>query len=685
MPPHTGIVARLLTATVALGGLLALSPTVGAAAATDPAPTTALVVRVGAGGDGPATANTAVSVSDPAQLTVRQEDTGLTMAATSVAGSDVWVVPYAGEQLFPGTFQASGPKDSQRPGTVFVTVGNCIISAGAPVRVRDVEYAADGTLLRLAVDITGECVGYTTSREVQLRYRSTVPWFGISAPASIDVGLVSLGYPVERTVTVRVDGTVPVELGTPHITVDPTRSGDVVVKAETCSHRVFTGGQTCTVTLRVTPSGPDHLWASLDLPDGTSFGSTVATTVEADGWQVADGTFHPYGVRAFDSRSNGTLRPLQAGTTLDVPLGNRPPAGGCGYESAEVFAITVTQPERNGFVTAFAGAQRPGTSSLNVVKGETRTNLVTVPAPVACSGLRLYTSTTTHVVVDWVGYYADGSGRYGSQFDLVSPQRVVDTRSTAPLGPRSTATVALDLGDGFNHDVTAVAVNLTALSGARGGFLHAWDGLLSGPTSSVTFAANQTVASAAIVPVQVHPDGPPTLAIENGSSSTTHVLVDVVGVYYTNHPAGLRYSAVAQQRILDTRSRLGASPLGHRTISTIPVPLTSVVAGTEALVGNLTAVAPQLSTYLTAWASGTRPATSTLNAAAGQVVANAAVVPLAGVGTASPTFSLYNHAGSTNALFDVGGRFVAYPPATSGNTRYSYPRPAVLGATLSRG
>jgi hypothetical protein len=686
-----------LVLTLGLGSAVSTASTAGAATTTETAviqgtvaESTSLGIRVAHAGDGAARA-AAVAVSDPTQLSARAEGSGLSLTASSVA-ADLWVLPRSGERLSNGVFPAGEPGDRQSAGSVFVSAGvfggSCIVAPDTPVHVLEVSYGTDGTVSRLAVDVTGTCVDSTTPHELRLRYHSTTPWLGISAPPSVDFGLVPLAEPVERVVPVRVEGTTPVTFGNVTLWLDPSetkRATDMVVVSDTCSGMTFTGGQQCSLRVRASPSSPEPLSAWLVVPDDTALGSTRATTLGVSGWPVSRGTFHPFAVRAFDTRTMGTGQPVAGGTTTDAQLTAYPSAGWCGDVAAAVFSLTVTGAVSNGYVTAYAGSQRPATSSVNVARGETRTNLVTVPLTDGCHPLRLYTSTTAHLVVDWVGYYATATGRYGSQFDLLAPRRVVDTRTSTPLAPSSTSTVALDLGTEFNADVTAVAVNLTAVDAPRKGWLWTWDGWEGAqPTSSLTFAAGKTVAGAAVVETR-QVGGRPTFAIHNGSAGATDVLVDVVGVYYANHAAGLRYSPLPPKRLVDTRKRLGAAPLGPRTSAVVAAPTEVVEPDTEALLGNLTAVAPSAKTYLVAWSGGPRPGTSTLNAAAGEVVANATTIPLATLSSGARRFSLYNNAGTTHALVDVTGAWTGYPAASTGGNRAGYARPSLLGATLTRG
>jgi hypothetical protein len=78
-----------------------------------------------------------------------------------------------------------------------------------------------------------------------------------------------------------------------------------------------------------------------------------------------------------------------------------------------------------------------------------------------------------------------------------------------------------------------------------------------------------------------------------------------------------------------------------------------------AVVANLTGVTGSAPTYFTLYPSDatSKPTASDLNPSIGQVIANLAVTSLAQTGTNAGNLTLYNAAGSINALLDVAGWF----------------------------
>jgi hypothetical protein len=113
---------------------------------------------------------------------------------------------------------------------------------------------------------------------------------------------------------------------------------------------------------------------------------------------------------------------------------------------------------------------------------------------------------------------------------------------------------------------------------------------------------------------------------------------------------------------------VGTTTLGPATTRTVTAPSTVANSITVALVTNTTAVKPTAATYLTLWQTGvTRSSSSNLNPAAGQTVANMAMVGLNDVNK----FNIYNNAGTTNVIVDVAGRFDVSPNLATAPSTFS--------------
>jgi hypothetical protein len=361
-------------------------------------------------------------------------------------------------------------------------------------------------------------------------------------------------------------------------------------------------------------------------------------------------------------------RPLGAGGTLQLQVGGRGSVPTTGV-AAVVLNLTATGGTTNSYLAAYpSGTTRPGVSSLNFVRGGTRANNVTVP--VGTGGkIAIYNALgSVEVVADVLGYYSSGETLTGgNEFGTLEPERLVDTRldEEGPLASKDLLLAYVDFGmpvGSLNKSVRAVALNITAIGGAGGGFLTTWDGAgTSIPnTSTLNYSAGVTTPNMAVVKTALCTDcdSPPPVqfAVYNGGARPVGVLIDLVGVYYNDGTVGLRFSAVTPRRISDSRTPLNAKPLAPNTAQTVTAPSTVAGSATVALVTNTTAVRPTASTYLTLYRGGSaRPTVSNLNAAAGATVANAAVVEL----STTNTFMVYNRAGTGHFLVDVTGRFDA--------------------------
>jgi hypothetical protein len=113
-------------------------------------------------------------------------------------------------------------------------------------------------------------------------------------------------------------------------------------------------------------------------------------------------------------------------------------------------------------------------------------------------------------------------------------------------------------------------------------------------------------------------------------------------------------------RILDTREPSGgAAPIAAGTTRDLVTGVDGTV--TDAVLVNLAYVTPSADGFLTAWAAGApMPATANVNARAGEVVSNMAIVPLDDAGR----LTMFAYA-TGHVVVDLLGRFDAAPGAVS--------------------
>ena len=239
--------------------------------------------------------------------------------------------------------------------------------------------------------------------------------------------------------------------------------------------------------------------------------------------------------------------------------------------SAVVVTLTVTAPAAAGYVTAYPdGIPRPVAS--NVLFAKTRTVADLAVVPVGADGkIALYNGApgAVQLIADVVGYHLAGSATASGTLTPLTPARVLDTRTNGSA-PAANSTVTLPvLGHGGvpTSGVRAVVLTVTAAAPPAFGNVRVYAGGSSTPgTSNVNFAAGQTVSN--LVVAQVGGDG--TVALYNGSSGSTPLVVDVAGYYLSSH---------------DTPPLAGVGSSGA-TAQALPTVQIDGVVWSQAIVGN---------------------------------------------------------------------------------------------------
>lgn len=348
------------------------------------------------------------------------------------------------------------------------------------------------------------------------------------------------------------------------------------------------------------------------------------------------------------------------------------PASGAG---AVVLNVTVTTTASSGFITVYPnGATRPTVSNLNFVKGQTVANLVTVALP-GSGVVNLYSGSagSVNLVADVAGYYLSGTASDAGAFVPVSPARILDTRhglgAPAHVVPPA-GTVQLAVGgsgaSGVPAGARAVVLNVTATNPTKSGFITVYPaGALRPTASSLNFTAGRTVPNLVTVALGTADE----VALYNGSSGTVNLVADVAGYYLPGSASKAgTFVPVNPTRILDTRHSVGAPAIsavgaqhevGLQTVNAGGVPLANV----GAVAMNVTVVSPKRSGYVTVSPTDpTRPTVSNLNHAAGQTIANLAIVP---PGLCSKASFFNGSSGTTQLLADTAGYFLAADASSS--------------------
>jgi alpha-tubulin suppressor-like RCC1 family protein len=391
--------------------------------------------------------------------------------------------------------------------------------------------------------------------------------------------------------------------------------------------------------------------ADVDLGGGSPVGlpESFATGVTGPG-----GSYVPLApVRVLDTR-NATQGEVSAAVGRRQTVAQRV-AGTNGVPAdaaAVAINITAVTPTAAGYLTVWpSGQARPTVSSINFPAGAVVGNFVI--AEVGEQGrVNIYNHEgSTHVVFDVVGYVPNSA-----DYVPLVPARVLDTRNTsqgelsAPVGERQTVAQRVAGVGGVPANAKAVAINITAVTPSRDGFLTVWPSGRTRPgASSINFGAGEVVGN--FVFAEVGANGRVSIYNHNGA---TDVVFDVVGYF----PAGANYTPLTPARVLDTRNTTQgelSTPVGRRqTRSQRVAGVGGVPADASAVAINITAVTPTASGFLTVWPSGrTRPEASSINFPAGGVVGNFVIAEVG----ANGRVDIYNHEGNTHVVFDVVGYY----------------------------
>ena len=358
--------------------------------------------------------------------------------------------------------------------------------------------------------------------------------------------------------------------------------------------------------------------------------------------------------RIFDSR-NSTKIPAHGSRSVAIPTSLVPADA-----TAVVFNLTGTDPVGPTWLAVGPGTQgTPTTSSLNLVAGETRANLVTValghgdnPGVWVAAG-----PNAVDAVVDVAGYYSPSGG---SKYTSLTPQRVLDTRSSAPLGQGGTVT--LDLSSKVPAGATAVVFNLTGTDVTGPTFVTAYPAGTARPdASNVNLVAGKNIPN--LVTVRLSPDRKVSLT---NAWFSADIVVDLAGYYSPDSTQA--FYPLLPGRVLDTRNTDGTPRDPVQSDETRALYLYPWLPyGATAAVINMTGTDVTGDTVITVWAQGSpQPDVSNLNLLPGQTSANAVIAPL-------PPFDqnrgidINNLRGSLDAVVDLAGYFApAVPACTSG-------------------
>ena len=371
-------------------------------------------------------------------------------------------------------------------------------------------------------------------------------------------------------------------------------------------------------------------------------------------------------VRVLDTREGLGARKavVPAGGVIDLQVGGL--NGVPGDATAVVLNVTGVSPSATTdirvYPTPVVLTPVPDVSNLNLVRGITRANLVTVP--VGNNGrIRLRNNSgNVSLLADLAGFYAPAAA---STFTAADPVRILDTRSkvgtdrTTRVGAGEFVDLAVTGGSSpVPAGASAVALTVTAVNATTSTDVRAYPT----PTSDAPppVVSNLNVRPGAGVPnvviVKLGQDGKVRLRNQSGA---VHLLADVAG-WYDGNAAGSLFRPVVPSRILDTRSRLGTSPTAATTVGAGQAialhvgGVATVPSLASAAVLNVTGVAATASTDIRVYPANATsvPTVSNLNLARGQTAADLVIVKLG-----ERHVRLRNNSGSVALLADVAGWF----------------------------
>jgi hypothetical protein len=409
--------------------------------------------------------------------------------------------------------------------------------------------------------------------------------------------------------------------------------------------------------LWVAVSGDTSPYVTAVVPPNSTKASSSATLVAtpSTSWHGIDP------VRLLDTRTgNGLSGKFVDDKVRTVTLAGR---GGIPADAIAVTAnLTITGASSAGYVSIGPSmTAKPSTSSINVGKGQPLANGLTLklgPGGAASAVFKGSSGTSAHVVLDVTGYSRDDSG---ATWYPLSPTRLLDTRSGNGLsGSFRAGTVrSFQVGGRGSVPTDAIAVtgNLTATGGTASGYVSLGPSMTSSPsTSTLNLARGKTVANN--VTVRLGSGDKLSAVYVAAADARIHLVFDVTG-YYRAGSGGARWYAIDPVRLLDTRVPNGLSgKFKDDIVRTVQLASRGTMpVDALALTGNFTVTGPSSAGYMSIGPSmSSKPATSTINFAKGQTLANGVAIRLATGGKASAVFK-GSSGSTTHALLDVTGYF----------------------------
>ena len=378
--------------------------------------------------------------------------------------TDLWVAVAGGGTTFVGAVQA--------PNTTRVTDDATRVSQNGtqwspitPQRLLDT---------RTGVGLSGAFRDEVV-RTFQLAGRGGIPADALAVTANLTVtGATDSGY---------------VSIG-PSMTSTPSTSTINFKAGETAANGLtlrIGSGDNVSAVLASTTGASAHL--ILDVTGYYRIGTDGAT------WYRLSPT------RLLDTRSgNGLSGSFKTGTVRTLQVAGR---GSIPSDAIAVTGnLTATGATSSGYVSAGPTmTSTPATSTLNLRKGTTRANNVTLRLSGGGTAGMVFVGSTgaaVHLVFDVTGYYRAGDG--GARWYAITPARLLDTRTGNGLAgtfvDAKVRSFQLTGRGTVPVDAVAVTANLTVTGPTASGYVGVGPTMSSTPkTSILNVARNQTVAN----------------------------------------------------------------------------------------------------------------------------------------------------------------------------------------------
>ena len=416
----------------------------------------------------------------------------------------------------------TGTYDYVTPGTYQVT--DTVTDSNGATATATVQVSTEGSAYSLV----------SPTRLLDTRNGTGVPAGEVKSGSIVKLKVEGAGpVPSSGVTAVVLNVTAVATTTSGYVTVYPSDDGTTAPRVSSLN---YAPGQTVANFVTV-PVGKDGYVYFLNE------GSPVRLVADVSGYYSLKGTQgfepEPSPIRLVDTRkgtgapeapvqSMGTLKVLTAlnDTFLPAP----------GTMSAVDVNITVVNPTTAGYITAYAdGTTRPGTSTVNFVKGQTVANNAIVPVgPDGSIDLTnvMGTAGSVNVVIDVEGYF-EAVGQWAYAYVPINPSRDFDSRRDGLGQVEPGIDYELDLGQWAQDAGNAfIQFNVTVTNTNSNGYLTLYEegGQLPGSSNVNWSASHQTVANAAFDA----PAGSGWISMYNGGGGGTDVVLDVFGYFQSS-------------------------------------------------------------------------------------------------------------------------------------------------------